>query len=184
MEDSKIIDLFFDRNEDAIRETDQAYGKLCTRIAYNILNDMYDSEECKNDTYLSLWNKIPPKRPESFRAFLCKIARNLALKKLEYKQAQKRSSFCEISLSELDEVLPDDSFHAEIEVDELSRLLNEFIGMQKKENRIFFVKRYYFYESIAVIAKETASSESRVKSALFHMRSKLKFFLSEKGVLL
>ncbi len=184
MEDQKIVEQFFARNENAIRETDQKYGKLCTRIAYNILNDMYDSEDCKNDTYLTLWNRIPPSHPQNLRAFVCKIARNLALKKLEYNTAKKRSSFCEVSLSELDEVLPDAAIEEETDVEELGRLLNAFLGGEKKENRVIFVQRYYFYESIAEIAKRNKISESKAKSSLFHMRNRLKTFLFEKGVLL
>ncbi len=182
MEDRQIIDLFFERNEDAIRETQSKYGRLCYKIAFNILNDSSECEECVSDTYISLWNKIPPERPNNFKAFICRIARNLSLKKWEYNNAQKRNSSFTVSLSELDAVIPDESFKYEIEEENLGELINAFLKNEKDIARNVFIRRYYFHDDIAEIAQRYSFSESKVKSLLFHTRNKLRKFLNDKGV--
>ncbi len=184
MEDRRIIDLFFNRDEDAIRITQEKYGRLCYKLAYNILNDRADTEECVSDTYLSLWNKIPPERPNNFTAFVCKIVRNLSLKRLEYNSAKKRSSFATVSMSELEETLPDNRYAKEIGEEDLGRLINAFLRKEKETVRNVFLRRYYFHDDIAEIAARYSFSESKVKSMLFHARNKLKKFLIEKGVCL
>ncbi len=182
MDDKQIIELYFERNEAAIRETDSKYGKLCYRIANNILNDARDSQECTNDTYLGLWNTIPPQRPNNFMAYVCKIARNVSLKKYEYNSAKKRSSNHEVSIHELEEVLPDGEIRDDVSEETLGQMINGFLKKQKKDARNVFVRRYYFYEGIAEIAKKYRFSEAKVKSMLFHTRNKLKKFLEGKGV--
>ncbi len=182
MEDRQIIDLFFARSENAIRETENKYGKLCYRIAHNILNDVRDSQECMNDIYLCLWNTIPPQRPQNFTAYICKVARNVCLKKLEYNSAKKRASQCEVSLTELESVLTSEGENEEISDEGLGKLINEFLRTQKKEVRNVFIRRYYFYEGVADIAKKYGFSEAKVKSMLFHTRNKLRKFLIGKGV--
>ncbi len=182
MEDYTIIELFFARNERAIRETDEKYGRLCRRVAYNILNDDRDCEECISDTYLTLWNTIPPQKPANFTAFVCKITRNLSLKKLEYNTAKKRDSRLEISLAELEETLPDTRFTADAEEESVGALVNQFLRKQKKNVRNVFIRRYYFFDGIAEIAARYGYGESKVKSMLFHTRNKLKKFLEERGV--
>ena len=102
MDDLRIIELYFERDEQAIKETDAKYGKLCHSIAYNILNNHEDSEECVNDTYVGVWNAIPPTRPSNFMSFVCKIARNLSLKRLEFMKREKRSADVMLSLDELE----------------------------------------------------------------------------------
>lgn len=104
MEDQKIIDLYTNREERAIHETDKKYGRLCTSISMGILNDMRDSEECVSDTWLTLWNKIPPKKPNPFKAYICRIIKNLSLKRYEYHHAKKRNSQYDLSLEELEEM--------------------------------------------------------------------------------
>ncbi len=182
MEDNQIIQLFFDRDESALKETEMKYGRLCYKIAYDALNDADDAWECANDTYLTLWNAIPPAKPDNFAAYLCKIARNHSLKKLEYRSAKKRSAPPLVSLSELEETLPDASYRFEVEESELGKLINEFLHKQKKAVRRVFVRRYYFHEGLAEIAERYGFTQSKVKSMLFHTRNKLKKFLSEKGV--
>ncbi len=184
MEDKRIIDLFFERNETAIRETQAKYGRLCHKLAYNILNDWADTEETVSDVYMSLWNKIPPERPENFTAFVCKITKNLSLKKLEYNSAKKRSSFATISMTELEETLPDNRYAKETEDGELGKLINEFLHTQKERVRKVFVRRYYFHDDIKEIAARYGFGESKVKSILFHARNKLKKYLIEQGVCL
>ncbi len=184
MDDKRIIELFFDRDERAIQETENKYGRLCHRIAYNVLDNVSDVEECVNDTYLTLWNTIPPERPHYFKAFVAKVARNLSLKKLEYNSAKKRSAPCVVSISELEEVLPDTRCQFEIEDESLGQLINEFLRGEKEHIRNVFIRRYYFYDGIKEIAKRYEFSEVKVKSILFHTRNKLKKFLMERGVYL
>ncbi len=184
IDDMQIVDLFFARNEMAITETERKYGHLCYSIANNVLNNAQDAEECINDTYLALWNAIPPERPQNFRAFLCRIARNLSLKRLEYVSAGKRSSHCVVSLSELEETLPDSSYTDDIAEEALGELINAFLRSEKEAARRVFIRRYYFHDSIEDIAERYAFSESKVKSMLHHTRHRLKKYLTEKGVCL
>ncbi len=182
MDDRQIINLFFSRNEDAIEETASKYGRLCHKIARNIVSDAADSEECVNDAYLHLWNVIPPQRPNNLKAFLAKIVRNVSLKKVEYNKARKRNGQFAVSLTELEAVLPDSSYAHEMADESLGQLINEFLRKEKEEIRNVFIRRYYFYDDIKDIAKRYAFSESKVKSILFHTRNKLKKFLIKKGV--
>lgn len=131
VEDAQIIELYFARRGRAITETDRKYGKLCLHIANHILSDGRDSAECVNDTYLCVWNKIPPTRPENFRAFLSKIVRNLSLKKLEFLHAKKRNANIELSFSELEEVVPDHRIRPDYIEEELGELLSAFLKKKK-----------------------------------------------------
>lgn len=182
MDDKQIIQLYFNRNEAAIQETERKYGRLCYKIACNIVKNASDVEECVNDTYLCLWNAIPPEKPRNFMAFLAKVTRNLSLKKLAYNSAEKRSVTCTVSISELEEILPDAHCQTEIEDESLGQLINLFLRGEKEDLRNVFIRRYYFYEDVKEIAKRYAFSESKVKSILFHARNKLKKFLIEQGV--
>ena len=139
MDDAKIVQLYWDRNEQAIPATADKYGNYCTSIAKNILGNREDAEECVNDTYLSLWNSIPPKRPNNFKAFICKVVRNLSLSRLEYNTAKKRSSNAVISISELEEILPDESI-AEISDGELEEAINSFLRNENEINRNVFLQ--------------------------------------------
>ncbi len=182
MDDKQIIDLYFERNEDAIRETEIKYGRLCHSVAHRILGNASDAEECVSDTYLGLWNAIPPERPRFFKAFVCKIVRNVSLKKLEYNRAAKRYDPDMISLSELEEILPDSALTHDIAEESLGDLLNAFLREERECARNVFIRRYYFNDSIAEIAGLYDFSEAKVKSMLFHTRNRLKTYLAEKGV--
>ncbi len=184
MEDNKIIELYFQRDENAIKATEEKYGNLCYSVAYNILCDSGDSEECTNDTYLSLWNTIPPEKPNNFKAFICKIARNLSLKRVEYNSAKKRSRHLEVSLSELEEFLPDNQLRYEIEDESLGELINSFLLTEKEDARNVFIRRYFFHDGISEISSMYCFTSVKVKSMLFHTRHRLKKFLVEKGVYL
>lgn len=184
MDDRKIIELYFDRNEQAIRETDEKYGKLCHRIAYNILNDPEDSEECVSDTYMGAWNAIPPTRPDNFMAFLCRIARNLSLKRLEFRTREKRFAEAVLSLEELAEVLPDDRYVPGAEDSEVGKLISSFLRSQKESVRIIFVRKYFYFDSVQEIAERCSFTESKVKNVLFQTRNKLKDYLIKEGVAL
>ena len=182
MEDEMIISLFFDRNEDAIRETGEKYGKLCYKIAYNILGSHGDCEECVNDTYLKLWSVIPPSRPNSLKAYICKVVRTLSLMRLRSQNAKKRSPEATISLSELEAILPDKSIRQNIENEEIGEAINEFLGTISESSRRIFIRRYWYFDTVGDIAKKFSFSESKVKSDLYHSREKLRKLLITKGV--
>lgn len=183
MEDLKIIELFFERKEYAIAETERKYGRYLSKIAYNILFDKEDSEECVNDTYMKAWNAIPPQRPKILSTFLAKITRRLAIDIFRKKNAEKRgkSEFAS-SLSELDECIPDNfSAEKEFEYNLLSENINSFLASLSKENRDIFVCRYFYSDSIKEIASFFGTSESKIKSSLFRSRKILKEQLLKEG---
>ena len=182
MEDQQIIDLYFDRNEQAITETDVKYGKLCHSIAYNILSNREDTEECVNDTYIGVWNAIPPTRPDNFMAFVCRIARNLSLKRLEFLKREKRSADVILSLDELSAVLPDERYAPDVSDEDVGRLISQFLRTQKEDVRNVFIRKYYFFDSVKEIAERYSFTESKVKNMLFYTRNKLKDYLIKEGV--
>ena len=184
MDDSQIIELYFERDEKAIKETELKYGALCFSIANNILNNEADTEECVNDTYLSVWNIIPPQRPNNFKAFVSKITRNLSLKRIEFNNAIKRSADTIISLSELEDVLPSESVQSEIEDEMLGKLISDFLRNEKEGARNVFIRKYWYFDTVADIAVRYSFSESKVKSILFHTRNRLKDYLIKEGVYL
>lgn len=182
MDDNKIIELYFSRDEQAITETQDKYGKLIFSIANNILDSRSDSEECVNDTYLGVWNSIPPERPKNFVAYISKIARNLSLKRLEYLSRDKRAKNLTVSLCELEDVLCDSDIKDGVSDGKISMLISSFLHTQSKEKRVIFIRRYYYFDSIEDISKKYSISQSKVKSMLFHTRRKLKEFLIEEGI--
>ena len=182
MDDLSIIELYFARDEQAIKETDTKYGKLCHSIAYNILNNNEDSEECVNDTYIGVWNTIPPTRPNNFMAFVCRITRNLSLKRIEAMARQKRSQATIVSLDELAEVLSDESIADGISDEDIGKAISDFLRNEKEDARNVFIRKYYFFDSIGDIAKRYGFTESKVKNMLYHTRNKLKEYLIKEGV--
>lgn len=182
MNDLSIIELYFVRDEEAIKQTDIKYGKLCHSVAYNILNNNEDSEECVNDTYIGVWNAIPPVRPNNFMAFVCKITRNLSLKRLEAMSRQKRSQAILISLDEPAEVLSDESIADGVSDEDIGKLISDFLRNEKSEIRDVFIRKYYFFDSIGDIARRYDFTESKVKNMLHHTRTKLKDFLIKEGI--
>lgn len=182
MDDAVIIELYFARNEQAIRETDCKYGNMCLYISKNIMKNTQDAEECVNDTYLTAWNKIPPTRPLNFAAFLCKIVRNLSLKKTEYVLAEKRNRNATVSFAELESVLPDHCIECEMESEELAKAISSFLIHEKEDSRYVFIRRYFFFDSVSEIAKRFSFTESKVKNMLYHTRKKLREYLRKEGV--
>ena len=182
MDDLQIIELYFARDEQAIKETDRKYGKTCFRVAYNLLSNNEDSEECVNDTYLTVWNKIPPTRPNNFIAFICKITRNLSLKRLEVSNAMKRSAGTIISMSELEKALPDQCIAPDVEDEELGKLISAFLWSEKALDRNVFLRKYWFFDSISDIAERYSMNENSVKSMLFRSRNRLREFLRKEGI--
>lgn len=182
MDDLMIIELYFARDEQAIKETDIKYGKLCFSMANNILFNDEDSEECVNDTYLSVWNKIPPTRPNNFRAFICKIVRNLSIKKLEFNLRLKRTQNVTVSYTELEEILPDTRTAPEWEYENLGKIISDFLQHEKEDARNVFIRKYYFFDSISDIAERYSFTESKVKNMLYHSRNKLRECLKKEGI--
>ena len=183
MEDERIIDLYWAREEKAIRHTEQKYGAYCRKIAWNILADREDCEECLNDTYFAVWNAIPEQRPGRFSVFVSRITRNLALKKWEYLSAAKRNPAAVISLEELgDCVSGTDSVEDEAENRRIERIIDAFLWKQSREKRDVFIRRYWYFDSIGAICEATGFSESKVKSMLLATRRKLRDYLESEGV--
>jgi RNA polymerase sigma-70 factor (ECF subfamily) len=182
--DEHIIDLYWNRSEQAIAVTDDKYGKMCNGIAYRILNDREDSEECVNDGYLRLWNSIPPQRPKSLPAFLGKIVRNLALNCYEKRNASKRGGGeVPLALEELAGCIPSgEDPMAQMEEKILRSLISGFISGMKKEDRVIFLLRYWELQPVVQIAELCRCSESKVKMSLHRSRKKLRSVLEREGV--
>ncbi len=185
MDDHKIIALYQERSERAIEETDLKYGRLCRYVAFNILGNQEDSEECVNDTYLGVWNVIPPEIPRCLSAFISRITRNLALKRYEYQSAAKRNTKMVCSLSELGEcVSGKTSVEDELENRRIEQAISHFLWQQEEEKRTVFLLRYWYFESIDQICRRTGGSRSKVTSMLYQLRKKLRLYLEREGIAL
>lgn len=183
MEDRQIIDMYFERNEDAVMYTKQKYGKYCYKIAFNILRNFEDSSECENDTYIETWNAIPPHRPNIFSAFLAKITRRLSINKLRNNTAKKRLSNDSVCFDELSECISDKSeVYDSIEVEELKNIIEKFLKKRSNDERNIFICRYFYGDSIRDISKQFKFSESKVKTTLHRSRKELKQHLVKEGV--
>ncbi|MBR6537114.1 MAG: sigma-70 family RNA polymerase sigma factor [Lachnospiraceae bacterium] len=186
MEDTEIIALYWARDERAVSETAEKYGRYCHSVAYRILQNKEDSEECVNDTYTGAWNTIPPHRPELFSAFLAKITRRISLNRLRNKTAERRGSGqYTVTLEELTECIPS-SLSAEdtLETHELTRIINKFLdGLPTDERRVFLC-RYWYLDPIKDIAKRFSFGESKVKMMLKRTREKLLIHLEKEGITL
>ena len=183
MDDLTIIELYFDRSEQAIDETDKKYGKLCRSLAGNILSSDEDAEECVSDAYLGAWNAIPPARPDPLRAYIIKIVRNLSVKAYRTKRAVKRSGYT-VALEELDECIADKkTVEDTVEAAELGGIIERFLDTLSAKERVIFMRRYAFADSYAEIAERVGVSEKNVSVRLSVTRQKLRQFLIEKEVL-
>lgn len=182
MDDKEILNLFFNRSEEAITETIKKYGNYCMKIALNILNNVSDSEECLNDTWLGLWNSVPPEKPDPLKVYIGRICRNISLKKYKYNNAAKRNKEMNLILTEIDEYIPGCAEYDDYEFDRIIELINEFLLLLSKENRIIFIRRYWYADKIKEIAETLNISENNVKGKLYKTRNKLKNHLIKKGV--
>lgn len=177
--DTKIIELFFNRSEEALSELSAKYGRLCSKIAYGILKNNEDTEECINTSYMCLWNSIPPQKPASLRAYLCTVVRNNAF--ALYSKNKYRC--CENSFDELSGIITD-----KLTVEDMSdgtalaEIINSFLAETEDKNRKIFMARYYYNMSVAEIAAKLSLSESAVKTRLSRLRQSLRTYLSERGV--
>lgn len=170
MEDKEILQLFFERQEQALSELEKKYGSRLKMLAGRMVS-AEDAEECVNDTYLAVWNSVPPKRPEYLFAYAAKICRNMALNKVEQSRAAKRSAVVVELSMELMECIPDNTFAKD--ENGLRELLVRFLENQSEEKRKLFLRRYWYGESVKELAKAFGYRESKVKSILFRMRKQL-----------
>lgn len=186
MDDEKIIALYWARSETAISETANKYGRYCHYIAYNILHDDSDSEECVNDTYLQAWSSIPPNRPPVLRVYLGKLTRNISLNLYKYLTAEKRGKGqVPMVLDELYECIPSpDSGEKIVDDIVLADVLNDFLSSLSTEQRKIFMGRYWYLRPIREIAAEYGMGESKVKMSLLRSRQTLKRFLEAGGIAL
>lgn len=186
MDDNQIIRLYFERSEAAIDETAKKYGAYLNQVAYNVLRGAADTEEIVNDTYLGAWNAIPPAKPDRLKHFLSRITRSLALNRLDYLQAKRRSPAVQLLLSELDECVPDGNGSAEDawEAKEIGASINRFLSTLDRTECAVFVSRYFYSLSCKEIAGRTSLSERKIKYLLSRLRGKLKLHLEKDGVIL
>jgi len=184
MDDAKIVDLYWSRSEQAIKETELKYGKYCRKISYNILADTADAEECVNDTYLKAWNSMPTNRPSRLAPYLGKLTRWLSLNRLRDQNSLKRGNGeLPLVLDELAETL-DSGFDTEkeLEIKELNRAIRHMLDGLEKVERDVFLSRYWYAASIKEIAERFDFSESKVKTMLYRTRNKLLRQLQEEGL--
>ena len=182
MEDSQIIALYWARDEEAIRQTESAYGTRPLALADRILRCPEDAQESVSDTYMTAWNTIPPQRPGYLFAYLAKICRNFAFGILDWRNAAKRSADVVYLSRELEQCIPDSRQDQAIEGAEIGRVLNAFLGELERESRLIFLRRYWYADSVAEIAARYGISESKVKTRLYRTRQKLHTYLEKEGI--
>lgn len=182
MEDEKIIDLYFARDEQAIQHTDALYGKKLWTLANRILFNRQDSEESVSDTYMKAWTTIPPSRPVHFYAYLAKICRFIALGKLDWSNAAKRKADIVSLTEEMERCIPDRKRSMEAESRDIGRAIAQFLESIPQESRLIFMRRYWFCDSIAEVAQRYGISESKVKMRLHRTRNQLAEYLNKEGI--
>ncbi|MBR2582260.1 MAG: sigma-70 family RNA polymerase sigma factor [Oscillospiraceae bacterium] len=184
MEDREIVELYWRRSDDALRETERKYGGYCRTVAGNVLRSAEDAEECVNDTWLRAWNAMPDKRPAKLGAFLAKITRNLALQRLERSSRLKRGGGeATLALEELAECVADGSdVEREIERRELSAALRRFLLTLSERERRVFVSRYWYMASVEEISRAFGFTQSKTKSLLSRLRARLRAFLEKEDL--
>ncbi|NLJ40351.1 MAG: sigma-70 family RNA polymerase sigma factor [Clostridiales bacterium] len=183
MEDYEIIDLYWNREETAIQETMNKYGRFCYSIAINILSISEDAEECVSDTYHKVWNSIPPKKPLAFRGWLGRIVRNLSINRWHYNRAQKRYNGIEILLSELSDCIPDtDTTEGILEDQALSQYINDWLDTLSATERRLFVLRYWNGVGLNHLATSFSTTPNKLAGKMYRLRTSLRAYLTERGV--
>lgn len=180
MDDSRIIDLFFERSERAITELSNKYGALCMSISLGVLGDIRDAEECVNDAYLGVWNAIPPQRPHPLSSFVCRIVRNISINRYKQKSAEKRKGNYDLCIDELQDVASAVSDpQEECEAMELAGHIDAFLGTLSKTDRGIFVRRFWYLDGYDAIATAFGLSEGAVRTRISRIKAKLKNYLRE-----
>lgn len=184
MNDEQIINLFWARDEKAITETDRSYGSLCRGLSQRILKNSEDAEECVNDSYLRLWQRLPPNRPDSLGGFLTRIVRNVSLDRLRQNDSLKRGgSAVTVSLDELEQVTGRSDVESGVMAAELGAAVDRFLRFQSQEARSIFLRRYYYFDTRTEIAERYDISVAQVSVILSRTRKRLHNFLKEEGLL-
>ncbi len=182
-EDREIIGLFFKRDSSAIEESRRKYGSALERTARNILSDPLDSEECVNDAYLAVWNTVPPEKPDPLLNYVCRIVRNLAVKRYHFNTAGKRNGAYDVALEEIEECFPEPtSVEEEVDARETAGMIDDFLEALPAEDRILFVRRYWHAEPIDALAELFGISPHNVSVRLSRLRKRLKKYLNKRGV--
>lgn len=183
IDDDKIIEMFFERSEQGIQELNNKYGKVCHKLSYNIVNNKQDAEECVNDAYLGAWNAIPPATPNPLLSYICKIVRNLSLKTYYKNEAAKRSSHYTIAMEEIETcIAAPNTVEIEVAAKELARIIEGFLDTLTVENRVIFMRRYWFSDSCKDIAEFVGLTEKNISVRLTRIRKKMKQYLIEREV--
>ena len=184
MTDMQIIDLFFERSEQAISALDEKHGGVLRHLVGNILGDERDAEECLSDTYLGVWNAIPPHRPNPLRTYVCAIARNLAIKRYHSNAALKRNSHYDAALDELAECVPSETdVEKEYAAKELAAAINTFIDGLGYDDKYLFMRRYWYADELSDIARQTGLNVNSISVRLYRLRKKLQKQLLKEGLL-
>ena len=184
MKDHEIIALFFERSEQAITELINKYGAAIKNVASNILKDAQDAEEAVSDTYLTVWNRIPPTRPKYLGAYSCRIARNLSLKRFYANTAEKRNNYYDVVLDELEETIPAlSTVESTYDAKELTGYLNRFLKNLSKEDRYLFLRRYWYGDKVSDIAENLNVTPHKASVRLFRLRQKLQELLKKEGMI-
>lgn len=183
MQDAEIIELYWSRDESAIKATQDKYETYLTKIAYNVLADTQDCQESVNDTYLAAWNSIPPHRPAVLSSYLRKLTRRISIDIFRRKHREKRqASEFALSLTELEDCIPAASTpEEELETQLLARTINTFLHSLPADARHLFIGRYYFLDPLKEVAAYCGMSESKAKTTLFRTRCRLKEYLQKEG---
>lgn len=183
MEDMKIVELFLRRVEGAIQELDKKYGMLCRRITYNMLFNYEDTEEVISDTYYAVWKSIPPDVPRKLMPYVCRIAKNKTMDRLDYMNAKKRSRKVELPIDDLKDIVSGEmSIEDQYQKKVIVGYISDFLKSEPYKRREVFVKRYWYMDSIKDISKESGLSEKSVKNMLYNTKIKLKKYLEDRGV--
>lgn len=184
LKDQEIVALFRQRSEEAIEELNRKYGRQIRQVTDHVLRDRQDAEECASDTCLQVWNSIPPGQPEHLGAYTCKIARNLAINRYRSNSAKKRNTFYDVALDELEETVPAlSNVETEYEARELTGYVNQFLRSLEPDDRVLFLRRYWFGDSISEIASATGRKPHTLSVRLFRLRQRLQDYLKKEGMM-
>lgn len=182
MDDNKIIDLFYERSEQAISQLAKKYGTLCNRIAFNILKDESDAEECVNDAYLIIWNTVPPEKPDPLRTYVCRIVRNTSINRYVHNTAKKRNEYYDTALEDFENYFTDpDGVEDIVAAKQFRAEVEQYLMKNDKESRFIFLRRYWYCDEIGDIAKMLHKKENYVSVKLFRIKEDLKNYLIKKG---